>query len=278
MKKKIIQKIEGMNNLSFINAGNPICQNPGEIILNEKMNRLFEYLKKNYEFIILNTPPVEAVSDALTLNKWADIFVFVIRHKYSNRSSVELINKLSQDSKTSNTVLVINSIQPGGDFKNVHGYGYGYSTMNKYHGKKKSKAKSFKNCLMYRFRNNFRGYFSFYYKIVGNRLIVFLLLSIIISFLDGLGLAMFIPLLQSVALEEETVSHPSLSQLNIVNGLFDTLGFDLTLSTVLLMMVTLFILKGLMRLTQLTYYASLRQLFIKKVRKNLVNNLQQLSF
>ena len=43
-------------------------------------------------------------------------------------------------------------------------------------------------------------------------------------------------------------------------------------------MVVLFSLKGLMRLTQMWYYAKLRQIFLKKVRYNLVENLQSLSY
>lgn len=134
---EIIQPLEDCPQLSFISAGFPLSINTGERILDRKMGLLFEYLKKQYDFIIIDTPPVEAVSDALILSEWADFSLFVIRHKYSTHSSIELINKLHEDSKTPNALLVINSIQPGGDFNNVHGYGYGYGSLGKYNKKKK---------------------------------------------------------------------------------------------------------------------------------------------
>jgi ABC-type multidrug transport system fused ATPase/permease subunit len=132
--------------------------------------------------------------------------------------------------------------------------------------------------LKLQYKNNFWGYFGFYYHIVGTRLLVFLGLSILISFFDGLGLAMFIPLLESVSETGHQADAQSLGQLRHITGLVQRMGFELNITTVLSMLVLLFLIKGIMRYTQLRYYAKLRQLFIKEVRFNLVNNLQALSY
>lgn len=128
------------------------------------------------------------------------------------------------------------------------------------------------------YRNNFRGYFSFYYQIVGNRLLLFLGLSTLISCLDGIGLAMFIPLLQAVSDTGSTAGEQSLGQLHHFTDLLRWLGLELNVTTILAALVTLFTLKGLLRFAQMSYYARLRQLFIRKIRFSLVNNLQALSF
>ncbi|HEY1200700.1 MAG TPA: ABC transporter ATP-binding protein, partial [Niastella sp.] len=47
-------------------------------------------------------------------------------------------------------------------------------------------------------KNGFFGYFKYFYSIIGSKLLLLLGLSIIVSFLDGMGLAMFIPLLKAV--------------------------------------------------------------------------------
>jgi tyrosine-protein kinase Etk/Wzc len=132
----IIQPVAGYENLSFISSGNPLPANPGEIILNNRMQLLFDTLKKQFDFIILDTPPIEAVSDALALGKWADCSFFVIRHKYSLRSSLVRMNRLYEDQKLPRPGLIVNGIKPGEGFNNVHGYGYGYGDMTRMKRKK----------------------------------------------------------------------------------------------------------------------------------------------
>ncbi|MDF2189648.1 polysaccharide biosynthesis tyrosine autokinase [Paraflavitalea sp. CAU 1676] len=133
---QIIQPVEGADNLFFISAGLPLPANPGEIILKNEMQSLFEQLRQNFEFIVLDTPPIEAVSDALTLGKWADATFFVLRHKYSLRSSLVRMHRLYEDHKLPRPALIINGIKRGEGFNNVHGYGYGYGDMDKMKRKK----------------------------------------------------------------------------------------------------------------------------------------------
>lgn len=132
----IIQPVAGYENLFFVSSGNPLPANPGEIILNNRMQLLFDTLKKEFDFIILDTPPIEAVSDALALGKWADCSFFVIRHKYSLRSSLVRMNRLYEDQKLPRPGLIVNGIKPGEGFNNVHGYGYGYGDMTRMKRKK----------------------------------------------------------------------------------------------------------------------------------------------
>lgn len=128
------------------------------------------------------------------------------------------------------------------------------------------------------YKNNFWGYFNFYYSIVGSKLIVFLFLSIVISFLDGMGLAMFIPLLQFAGERAGSSSEHSLGLLHYVTDLIQKLGFHLTITTVLLTLILLFVSKGALKYIQLTYYARLRFSFIQRVRYSLLDNLQGLTY
>jgi tyrosine-protein kinase Etk/Wzc len=135
--EQIIHPVPEYTNLSFISAGHPFTDNPGEVILSNRMQQLFDHLRRHFDFIVVDTPPIEMVSDALTLARWADCSLFVIRHKYSLRSSLALFNQLHEDNKLPHPVLVINGIIPGDGFNNVYGYGYGYQG-----GHKKKKAGS----------------------------------------------------------------------------------------------------------------------------------------
>jgi capsular exopolysaccharide synthesis family protein len=135
---EILQPVHESDNLVFLSAGTPLPLNPGEIILNSRMKLLFEYLKAHFDYIVMDTPPVEAVSDALSLGKQADLTFFVLRHKYSVRPSLKLINQLHQDQKLPHISLIINGIKPGYGFQHVYGYGYEYGHMGKMKKKKKS--------------------------------------------------------------------------------------------------------------------------------------------
>lgn len=129
------------------------------------------------------------------------------------------------------------------------------------------------------YKNNFWGYFNFYYRIAGNRILFYLVLSILISLMDGLGLAMFIPLLEFVGNESRHVSgEQSLGQLQYLIDFIENMGFKLTVTTILGFLVTLFVSKGILKFIQLSYYAHLRQLVMKKVRYEMLNNLHALSY
>ncbi|HYH15020.1 MAG TPA: ABC transporter ATP-binding protein [Flavisolibacter sp.] len=129
------------------------------------------------------------------------------------------------------------------------------------------------------YKNNFTGYFKFYYHIVGNRLLVYLALSIVISFLDGIGLSMFIPLLQAVNHNgTQKANEETLGQLHHLTDWIQSLGFDLNITTVLTILVGTFLIKGVIKFIQLSYYASLKMIFLKRVRYKLLNNLETLSY
>ena len=97
-------------------------------------------------------------------------------------------------------------------------------------------------------KNNFYTYFKYYYGIIGHKLLFFLGLSILISFLDGMGLAMFIPLLKAVGDGKTAQDHSeSMGQLQHMINLIRKMGFELTVTTVLMALVTLFVFKGIMK-------------------------------
>src|SRR2546423_1800982 len=106
-------------------------------------------------------------------------------------------------------------------------------------------------------KSNVWTYFKYYYSIIGPKLVLFLGLSIVISFLDGLGLAMFIPLLKAVGdgqTQSTAHSGESMGQLQHIVNLIKAMGFQLTVTTVLMSLVFLFVLKGAMRYFQLKFY------------------------
>jgi subfamily B ATP-binding cassette protein MsbA len=131
-----------------------------------------------------------------------------------------------------------------------------------------------------KFKNNFWGYFQFYYKILKSRFVVSLVLSVAVSFLDGIGLSMFMPLLQAVGDDGSSISggKHTMGQLHYFTAFLNSLGIGLTLYSILGVLTFLFISKGVMKFFQQYYMVKMRQEFMRTVQLILTDKLQELSF
>lgn len=125
---------------------------------------------------------------------------------------------------------------------------------------------------------NFFSYYRFFYKTLGFRLLLDIMQSILVSFFDGIGLAMFIPLIQAMGDSKANHSREAMGKLHFFTDFFGHLNIPLNIYTVLIALAMLFIIKGAMKFIQLNSQASLKQGFIKKVRYTLTDELQHLSY
>lgn len=127
-------------------------------------------------------------------------------------------------------------------------------------------------------KNNIFGYFRFYYSVLGNKLIFSVILSFFVSLLDGFGLAMFMPLLHLVSDANSKNASASLGNLKYLTDALESLNISLNVTNLLIILITLFSLKGLLKFYQLNYQVNLRQLFMSKIRFHLTQQLQDLSY
>lgn len=116
---EIIQNTE-IDNLDFIAAG-PIPPNPVELIASDKTKYLFEELKKKYDYIIIDSAPIGAVTDSFLLFEYTDINVFVARHNYTLKEAFKSNLKNIKSKNVSNMSILINDIKLK---KNSYGYTY----------------------------------------------------------------------------------------------------------------------------------------------------------
>ncbi len=124
----------GQKNLTVIPSGH-IPPNPAELISSAKCNDFFELLKSNFEIIILDTPPMEIVSDTFILARHADSLIFITRQKYSIREAVVATLNNIQAEGIKNIGIVLNDVdieKGSGRYSNYayhygSGYGYGYT-------------------------------------------------------------------------------------------------------------------------------------------------------
>lgn len=119
--------------------------------------------------------------------------------------------------------------------------------------------------------------FAFYFGYLRHRITLGIFISIIVGLLDGIGLTMFLPLLQIVSGATDA-GGTSMGKLEFLVDGIQAMGLDLTLMSVLAIMVIFFSLKGLMVYINALYGISLLQLFIKRLRKNLLRSFNQISY
>ena len=118
---------------------------------------------------------------------------------------------------------------------------------------------------------------SYFYSFLGYRIFVIVFLSVIVGLLDGLGLTMFLPLLQLVS-ESSTVDPDSLGKLRFLVDFFEMVNIPLNLTSIFCLMLILFFGKGLMLYVSGIYKVNVQQWFIKKLRVSLVKGLNRLSY
>ena len=118
---------------------------------------------------------------------------------------------------------------------------------------------------------------SYFYSFLGYRILVIVFLSVIVGLLDGLGLSMFLPLLQLVS-ESATIDPDSLGRLRFLVDFFEVADIPLNLISILCLMLVFFFGKGLMLYFSGIYKVNVQQWFIKKLRISLVKGLNRLSY
>lgn len=115
------------NNLFVLPCG-PIPPNPSELLLDPKLDALFVYLKQNFDVIVMDTAPVGMVSDALTLSKYADCTLYIVRQGHTFKKQLGLIDEYYRESKLPKISIVLNDAKAGVRYGTYGygGYGYGY--------------------------------------------------------------------------------------------------------------------------------------------------------
>ena len=119
----------GVNkNLDLLIAG-PIPPNPSELLTRSTLKEIFDILRKEYDYVIVDTAPVGLVTDTLHIGKVADATVMVCRADYTEKSSFSMINDFAENNKLPNVSIVVNGVDMS---KKKYGYAYGYGKYGEY--------------------------------------------------------------------------------------------------------------------------------------------------
>ena len=126
----LVQLSDVSKNL-YILPGGTVPPNPTELLARDGLDKAIETLKKNFDYVILDTAPVGMVTDTLLIGRVADLSVYVCRADYTHKNEYTLINELAENNKLPSLCTVINGL----DLKRrKYGYYYGYGKYGKYYG------------------------------------------------------------------------------------------------------------------------------------------------
>ena len=126
----LVQLSDVSKNL-YILPGGSVPPNPTELLARDGLDKAIEMLKKNFDYVILDTAPVGMVTDTLLIGRVADLSVYVCRADYTHKNEYTLINELAENNKLPNLCTVINGL----DLKRrKYSYYYGYGKYGKYYG------------------------------------------------------------------------------------------------------------------------------------------------
>jgi capsular exopolysaccharide synthesis family protein len=119
--------VPGTENLFVLPCG-PVPPNPSELLLDPKINELFDHLKNQFDVVIVDTAPVGMVSDAMTLGKFADCTLYIVRQGHTFKKQVVMIDEFYQTNKLPKISIVLNDVKLRSGY-GYYGYGryaYGY--------------------------------------------------------------------------------------------------------------------------------------------------------
>ena len=110
-------------NFDFLPSG-PLVKNPGDLLAGENVNQIIKDLAKDYDIVIIDSPPLIPVHDARALGRSADLSLFIVRQDHVSHTEVH--DAIDVFNKSGNTIdgIVFNGFIPS---RMRYGYGYGYS-------------------------------------------------------------------------------------------------------------------------------------------------------
>jgi capsular exopolysaccharide synthesis family protein len=111
--------------LHFISTGK-LPVNPAELLMEKRLEELLVYLRANYDYIIIDTPPLGVVADPFIIAKYSDINVLVVRERYSLKERLSELEELYKEEKIDNMCMVINDVR-----LDKKGYNNAYYYQNK---------------------------------------------------------------------------------------------------------------------------------------------------
>ena len=119
---ELLHPIPGYEDYYIITAG-PLPANPAELLSSDRLADLFQDLKKRFDYILVDSPPVGLVTDSQLIAPFADATLFLVRHNHTPRNYIKLAETLYREQRFPKLSIILNGIGEGESLN----YSYNYS-------------------------------------------------------------------------------------------------------------------------------------------------------
>lgn len=119
---EIKKTLPGLPNYTILTSG-VVPPNPAELLLSHRVEELLLELRKDYDYILLDAPPIGLLADAQILSKHANCTMFLVRYGYTRKVNIADIENFRRRKIFKRLSIVFNSVENKGL---GYGYGYGY--------------------------------------------------------------------------------------------------------------------------------------------------------
>lgn len=104
---EIVNSYPNNNFLSYVSSGGK-TKEPSELLLSDQLEKLLQTAAEQFDFILIDTPPIGWVSDALSIRNFVDTIFLVVRHQHTEKAAIEKIEDLYKTQELGNTYLIYN--------------------------------------------------------------------------------------------------------------------------------------------------------------------------
>ncbi|MGB1074079.1 MAG: CpsD/CapB family tyrosine-protein kinase, partial [Flavobacteriales bacterium] len=128
-----------ISGLDVITSG-PVPPNASELVLNDRTDELIAEARKAYDFVVIDTPPILLITDALVLMRHVDRALLVANVKRANVRGMRQLEELLQQNSIEHVSMVLNGIVPtrwryyASKYAYRYLYSYGYGGYGSYTG------------------------------------------------------------------------------------------------------------------------------------------------
>ncbi|WP_025761921.1 GumC family protein [Dyadobacter tibetensis] len=119
----------------------PLPPNPSELLTNGRLPQMIAELRKEYDYVLIDSPPYGLVTDAALIGDFVDASLYVVRFNYTLLDHLKRIGDLYRTKRFKNLSIIYNGVNYGAGYGYGYGYGgygYGYYTEDEVSAKTKT--------------------------------------------------------------------------------------------------------------------------------------------